>query len=153
MRRAALAGFDPAGPTVQFYRRYRRALRTGELVRPDWCQRCGASCHPDGHHDDYTEPLRVLWLCKSCHAVAHPGRHARNREFWGPAEYEAAVRYRIARERRLTERAARLKARWCKLALECFRRYGCVPTAVGDHADDYYGYYDDEYDHETSVSA
>jgi len=75
MRRAALAGFDPAGPTVQFYRRYRRALRTGELVRPDWCQRCGASCHPDGHHDDYTEPLRVLWLCKSCHAVAHPGRH------------------------------------------------------------------------------
>lgn len=50
------------------YRRYRKALRTGELVRPDRCEKCGKFCYPDGHREDYSKPLEVRWLCQSCHA-------------------------------------------------------------------------------------
>lgn len=57
----------------QAYRIYYRALRTGELVRAEVCERCGKTAEEngkglDGHHDDYSKPLDVEWLCKSCHS-------------------------------------------------------------------------------------
>lgn len=34
------------------------------------CENCGA---PDAlaHHEDYSEPLKIKWLCPSCHAKYH----------------------------------------------------------------------------------
>lgn len=43
--------------------------RRGKLV-PQACQRCGSQ-HAQKHHPDYSQPLRVLWLCHSCHRTAH----------------------------------------------------------------------------------
>lgn len=43
------------------------ALQSGRLVRPEACSRCGKSCKPDGHHEDYAKPLAVVWVCRSCH--------------------------------------------------------------------------------------
>lgn len=43
------------------------ALQSGRLVRPSACSACGKPCKPDGHHEDYTKPLEVVWVCKSCH--------------------------------------------------------------------------------------
>jgi ribosomal protein S27AE len=55
-----------------------RALRTGELVRPRWCDDCGGvevpSCYIVAHHDDYSRPLDVRWLCLRCHIRAHRPR-------------------------------------------------------------------------------
>lgn len=48
---------------------YRYALRTGKLVKGP-CSVCG-SLEVDGHHEDYTKPLEVVWLCKSHHRDAH----------------------------------------------------------------------------------
>lgn len=48
------------------------ALNKGFMVRPDTCSVCNTPCKPHGHHDDYTKPLDVRWLCVSCHADAHP---------------------------------------------------------------------------------
>jgi hypothetical protein len=42
----------------------------GTLKRPTSCERCGVECKPDAHHTDYTKPLYVDWLCKSCHRAA-----------------------------------------------------------------------------------
>jgi hypothetical protein len=51
------------------------ALKTGRLVRPAACDDCGTTCKPDAHHDDYTKPLEVRWLCEECHhSVEHGGR-------------------------------------------------------------------------------
>jgi hypothetical protein len=50
---------------------YRRALRDGTLVRPDVCERCERLAKITGHHLNYHEPLRVEWLCSTCHAKAH----------------------------------------------------------------------------------
>ncbi len=52
----------------------KRALRKGEIVRPDSCERCGnawggkKSMKPHAAHIDYARPLDVVWLCPSCHA-------------------------------------------------------------------------------------
>jgi len=53
------------------YDLYRRALRSGVLVRPEVCGECGQVCKPDGHHADYAKPTEVRWLCKPCHIQAH----------------------------------------------------------------------------------
>lgn len=49
------------------------AVRAGRLVRPAACESCGmASVEPlHGHHDDYTQPLSVRWLCRPCHRAVH----------------------------------------------------------------------------------
>ena len=45
------------------------ALRDGRLTRKP-CQRCG-SLRVHGHHDDYSKPLDVMWLCPKHHKERH----------------------------------------------------------------------------------
>jgi len=47
------------------------AVNHGELIRPAECSVCKVKCTPDGHHDNYSKPLEVRWLCKRCHASWH----------------------------------------------------------------------------------
>ena len=54
------------------------AVRHGNLVQPDCCERCGEAAERiEGHHDDYSKPLDVRWFCPPCHSVIHP--HIANR--------------------------------------------------------------------------
>jgi len=46
------------------------AVRTGKLVKQP-CERCGASKLVQAHHDDYSKPLEVRWLCFPCHRIHH----------------------------------------------------------------------------------
>lgn len=45
-----------------------RAIRAGRLVRQP-CEVCGNKAH--AHHEDYTKPLDVRWLCPLHHKAAH----------------------------------------------------------------------------------
>ncbi len=47
----------------------RNGVRHGKLIRPSVCSRCSKECHPDAHHPDYSQPLEVVWLCRSCHVL------------------------------------------------------------------------------------
>ena len=47
------------------------AIRDGRLHRPSKCNQCGVECKPQGHHDDYSKPLSVRWLCIRCHNDFH----------------------------------------------------------------------------------
>ena len=47
------------------------AVRGGNLYRPDVCDICLAACIPDGHHEDYSKRLDVVWACKPCHRILH----------------------------------------------------------------------------------
>ena len=44
-----------------------RAVAAGRVARPESCDFCGVVGPVDGHHPDYSSPLYVLWLCRSCH--------------------------------------------------------------------------------------
>lgn len=46
----------------------RRAIRDRLLSNPQCCELCGKQGYVVGHHDDYSEPLSVRWLCQSCHS-------------------------------------------------------------------------------------
>lgn len=46
------------------------AVRDGRLTKLDTCEDCGGP-DPQGHHDDYSKPLDVRWLCRVCHASVH----------------------------------------------------------------------------------
>lgn len=55
------------------------ALKAGRLHKPETCERCGQEPgrSRDGrlllqaHHEDYSRPLDVRWLCTLCHALEH----------------------------------------------------------------------------------
>ena len=47
------------------------AIRRGILTRPDRCDCCGKVGPVDAHHDDHTNPLKVRWLARACHARHH----------------------------------------------------------------------------------
>lgn len=45
-----------------------RAVASGEVVRPGHCERCKLpTADIEAHHDDYSKPLAVRWLCTKCH--------------------------------------------------------------------------------------
>jgi len=46
------------------------AIRGGKLFREP-CEKCGATKNIHGHHDDYTKPLNVRWLCAAHHRQWH----------------------------------------------------------------------------------
>ena len=45
--------------------RYR--VDAGNIQRPETCEACGATGRIEAAHFNYEEPLRVRWLCCSCH--------------------------------------------------------------------------------------
>lgn len=42
-------------------------IERGRLVRPTICEECHKEKKIEAAHYDYAEPLRVRWLCVSCH--------------------------------------------------------------------------------------
>jgi ribosomal protein S27AE len=49
----------------------RRAIEAGLLVRMP-CEACGAE-RAHAHHEDYSAPLDVRWICQKCHSGVHAG--------------------------------------------------------------------------------
>lgn len=48
------------------------ALKRGDVMKPPECQICAvANDRLHGHHEDYTRPLDVIWVCAACHAFIH----------------------------------------------------------------------------------
>ncbi len=52
-----------------------RAVRSGKLIKPSECNRCGTDqVRIVGHHADYNKPLDVEWLCDLCHLRHHASK-------------------------------------------------------------------------------
>lgn len=49
-----------------------RSVKSGAIKRPPLCSECHKECKPDGHHEDYTKPLEVIWICRACHSRKSP---------------------------------------------------------------------------------
>jgi hypothetical protein len=78
------------------------AIRRGTLIRLP-CTQCGNE-KSHGHHEDYTKPLDVLWLCNLCHKQLHNQRSVRpkvqpkNRYLASMAHQEAQQRIALRQE-------------------------------------------------------
>jgi hypothetical protein len=53
----------------QAYWAVEAALKKGEMQRES-CADCGYHI-AEAHHEDYSKPLEVTWLCRKCHAELH----------------------------------------------------------------------------------
>ena len=49
----------------------RTAVKKKQLFKPECCEECNKPGPTVGHHDDYDFPLKVRWLCFSCHGQWH----------------------------------------------------------------------------------
>lgn len=66
------------------------ALRAGKLVKPHECSVCGCKNTDhriEAHHEDYTKPLDIVWVCTPCHRKMD----AERRVMEGAKAYPAAV--------------------------------------------------------------
>jgi cytochrome c553 len=57
----------------------KKAIKDGFIVRRYNCEVCGSEGRGSkskihAHHDDYSKPLDVVWLCAKCHKMVHMGR-------------------------------------------------------------------------------
>ncbi len=44
----------------------------GNIIRPNECSVCKSSDYRiEAHHNDYSKPLEVVWLCQKCHMALH----------------------------------------------------------------------------------
>lgn len=48
-----------------------RALKNGKMLKADKCALCGKGEKLNAHHNDYTKPLDITWLCIPCHKKVH----------------------------------------------------------------------------------
>ena len=49
----------------------RQAIKQGELERPEICSLCEMPGDIEAHHEDYSKPLEIIWLCSACHGAEH----------------------------------------------------------------------------------
>lgn len=92
-RRTTMRPQRRTGPANHFYRGTQAdgraqdileyAIQNGVVERKTHCEGCGATgTMKDGrtviqaHHDDYTKPLKVKWLCQACHHEWHKKHRA-----------------------------------------------------------------------------
>lgn len=47
------------------------AIRDGKLEKKTECEVCSSDFGIHAHHDDYSKPLDVRWLCAVCHKAWH----------------------------------------------------------------------------------
>lgn len=49
---------------------FSNAIRDGKIVKGP-CSICGTTLKVEGHHEDYSKPFDVTWLCTTHHKEAH----------------------------------------------------------------------------------
>lgn len=47
------------------------AIKRGKINKPKFCENCQETGKIHGHHDDYSKPYEVKWLCVKCHVSWH----------------------------------------------------------------------------------
>jgi|SRR5665213_136538 len=77
---------DPQGRAMN---QVARAIKEGELARPNICDNCGdadwwrlqgKTVRISAHHTDYRKPLDVEWLCDPCHRAADKERRQKEQK-------------------------------------------------------------------------
>lgn len=60
----------------QIIRKTRTAVANGAVDKKEHCENCGhdgSIYRLEKHHPDYSDPLKIIWLCSKCHKNLHAG--------------------------------------------------------------------------------
>lgn len=49
----------------------KQAIRKGKIAKAEQCEKCLSKNRIQAHHENYSEPLKVTWLCPQCHTAIH----------------------------------------------------------------------------------
>jgi hypothetical protein len=55
---------------IEAERKISYAIRIGKIKKQN-CTKCDSSKDLHAHHEDYTKPLEIIWLCRTCHFQRH----------------------------------------------------------------------------------
>lgn len=55
----------------------KNAVLAGKVRRPDRCDACGIRSRVQAHHEDYSRPFFVEWVCRPCHLTKDAQRRQR----------------------------------------------------------------------------
>ena len=67
--------WDKSSPEKRYARKLvERAILKGTLVKPTRCTICMKLGRIEAHHEDYTKPLDIKWMCSCCHRKYHAGK-------------------------------------------------------------------------------
>lgn len=56
----------------------RNLVKSKIIIKPSNCSKCNMECLTEGHHNDYSKPLEVIWVCHSCHMLIHNRLRSKN---------------------------------------------------------------------------
>lgn len=62
--------FEKNPQQILAVRMVNKAVQKGELIKQP-CEYCGSTKRIEGHHEDYSKPLEVRWLCHIHHKYVH----------------------------------------------------------------------------------
>jgi len=58
---------------IKAQNKVRNAIYRGKLIRPNICDICKNVGNPHAHHEDYSKPFEIIWMCHKCHLYHHQG--------------------------------------------------------------------------------
>lgn len=58
------------------HRTLAKAVKSGRIIRPKHCRRCGLAGKVQAHHLSYVRWDDVTWLCRRCHLNEHTKKAA-----------------------------------------------------------------------------
>jgi len=51
-------------------------VKRGKIAKPSGCSKCGSGLKIEAHHNDYSKPREVVWICRVCHLQSHKKQEA-----------------------------------------------------------------------------
>ena len=102
-----------------------KALKAGRITRTS-CARCGSTIGLHGHHEDYSRPLDVVWLCGPCHISVHKVKRGTAAKPERPIRMKNRI-LELRRERGLTSRDLALLTGLNPQHLESIERGQTIP--------------------------
>jgi len=115
-----------------------RAIKEGRL-HPCHCEVCDAGPRVCGHHEDYSKPLDVRWLCHRCHIRLHQGKfalisdirqtHAVDMDaYWKAGKHRKPAPFRPKRWHSVARVAEKLRC--CQRTVRTLIRQGVIPARI-----------------------
>ena len=71
------------GEAKTLYQREYMRWRRGTVV-PGKCEACNKGDYIQAHHEDYSKPTEVKWLCAACHKKVHLIKSGMQRKKFNP---------------------------------------------------------------------